>query len=319
VTHPIDYSELELQFSDDFKEVGPVDRTRWAKLEHADLDVWTEDPAESRRQGWQEGLLMNAERSGMHQVEVLSEGGCASVEATTTRPAGPAVMAYGGLVTKDKQFAPGLQGTSLLEIVLSDYVSDGEYLNKWLTYYGNPGDVEDPVGGRYEMGWGLAIGSFGGFMTGREEGVKDRAVQLHFDGWSKYGWTSILCRNIVPGDEAKYPGFDSKTETYVAKPKPFIAQPCVILASGLDLKAGRSGSFGHRYGLGLSDNANTVFWTLNGQVMDRVDITGFFGSEPAAMKDGAYASICMGGSYQRNVWRYSEARIYVGTEIRWRI
>ena len=47
--------------------------------------------------------------------------------------------------------------------------------------------------------------------------------------------------------------------------------------------------------------------------MDRADITGFFGSAPEAMKEGAYASICMGGSYQRNVWRYSKARIYVSS------
>ena len=166
MTHLIDYSELELQFSDDFKEVGPVDRTRWAKLEHADLDVWAEGPTESRRQAWQKGLPMHTARGDVHRVEVLSEGGCASVKATTTMPAGPAVTAYGGLVTKQKHIAPGLPATNLLEITLSDYVSDGEYLNKWLTYYGNPGDVEDPVGGRYEMGWGLAIGSFGGFITG---------------------------------------------------------------------------------------------------------------------------------------------------------
>ena len=311
MTKLIDYSELNLRFSDDFKEVGPVDPTRWTKLEHADLDVWAEDPAESRRQAWQKGLLMNTERLGGHQVEVLSAGGCASIRATTTMSAGPAVMAYGGFVTQDKHFGPGLPGTNMLEITLSDYQPEGEYLNRWLSYYGTPGDVEDPVGGRYEMGWGLAIGSFRGFITGREDSVRDRAVQLHFDGWSKYGWCTILCRNIVPGDEAKYPGFDPKTEMYATKPKPYIAQPCVILAAGLDLKAEGGSPFGHRYGLGLTDDGNTVFWTLNGQLMDSADITGFFGSAPVATKDGAYASVCMGGSYQNNVWQYSQARIYV--------
>ena len=311
MTKLFDYNELELQFSDDFKEVGPLDLTKWAKLEHADLDVWAEDPAESRRQAWQEGLPMNIERTGAHQVEIQSEGGYASVKTTTTMPAGPAVMAYGGFVTRDKHFGPGLSGTNILEISLSDYVPDGEFLNKWLTYYGNPGDVEDPVGGPYEMGWGLTIGSFRGFVTGREDRVRDRAVQLHFDGWSKYGWSTTLCRTAVPGDEEKYPEFDHKTEMYATKPTPFIAQPCLVLVAGLDFKAEGSSPFGHRYGLGLTDNGNTVFWTLDGRVMDSADITGFFQSSPEAVKDGAYASVCMGGSYQSNVWRYSNARIYV--------
>ena len=303
--------ELVLQFGDDFKATGPLDVRTWRKLEHLDLDVWADDPAKSRRQPWQGSLPMYVERPGDHQVEIGSEGGHALVKTTTTMPAGPGVMAYGGFVTKDRHFNPGLSGTNVFEVSLLDYTPGGEFLNRWLTFYGNPGDAEDLVGGRYDMGWGLTIASFPGFITGREDRVKDRAVQLHFDGWVKYGWSSILCRIVAPGDQEKYPEFDHKTETYEAKPKPFVAQPCLILESRRDLAAEGSSPYGHRYGLGLTDNGDTVFWTLDGQEMGRADITGYFQSAPQAVQNGAYASVFMGGSYQSNIWKFAKAEVYV--------
>ena len=85
----------------------------------------------------------------------------------------------------------------------------------------------------------------------------------------------------------------------------------LILAYQWSRTWGQPHPLGHRYGLCLTDNGNAVSWTLDGEVMDIVDITGFFQSSPEAMQDGAYASICMAGSYQSNVWKHSDARIYV--------
>ena len=58
---------------------------------------------------------------------------------------------------------------------------------------------------------------------------------------------------------------------------------------------------GHRYGLVLTDDGDTVYWTLDGNEMDRADITGFFGSNQDAFTDGAYATIGGGGGYEQ-IW-----------------
>ena len=254
---------------------------------------------------------MYVERPGDHQVEIGSEGGHALVKTTTTMPAGPGVMAYGGFATKDRHFNPGLSGTTVFEVSLLDYTPGGEFLNKYVDAYGLPSEAEDPVAGRYQMGWCLAIGSFASFISGREDKFKDRAVQFGFDWWSKYGFSPWIARNIIPGDEQKYPTWDPKKQPMHTMSKPFVAQPCLVLGHRKN-PTGEGGSpLGHRYGLCLADGGNTVSWTLDGKVMDTADIGGFFASSPEVGKQGVYASVCMGGSYQSNVWKLADARIYV--------
>jgi hypothetical protein len=220
-------------------------------------------------------------------------------------------MAYGGFHTANRHFNPGLSGTNVMEVSLVGYTPGGEFLNRYLNYYGNPSDFEDPVGGRYTMGWGLSIGTFPGFITGQHDGRVERAVQLHFDGWSRYGWSTILCRNLAPGDEETLSEFNHEMETYDDKAKPFIAQPCVVLSSSRDFPSEEEGPAGHRFGIRLTDDGNTLSWTLDGRAMDTVDISGFFQSSPAAVREGAYASICTGGSYQHSTWEFSGVEIYV--------
>jgi len=67
----------------------------------------------------------------------------------------------------------------------------------------------------------------------------------------------------------------------------------------------------HRYGLYLTDDGNTLYLTLDGKVMDTVDITGHFSSRPEVIKDGAYVTIAAAGSYQTNVWKVDDVGIYL--------
>ena len=315
MTEVMDYSKLRLQFSDDFKEVGSLDPDKWAKLEHADLDLWTgnEGLPDGGRREWQEGYHMNIGSTGegpAQQVDVRCEGGCAIVRATTTMPPGPLVMAYGGFYTRERQFNQGLSGTNIFEATLVDYTPGGEYLNKWPTGHCFPRDVEDPAYGRYLMGWGLTIASIPGAI-GKEDKAKDRVVQFHFDWLSEWGLGAFITRTLLPDDLEKYPELNPETNTHEGMPQPYIGMPSLVLRLRMHPTGKADNPVAHRCGLGLTNNGNTVFWTLDGQVMDSADITGFFQSAPEGVEDGAYASIFMGGSHQSNVWKVADAKIYV--------
>lgn len=313
----IDLSTLVLQFSDGFKASAPdgFDWAKWAKLEHNDLDIWPSDEESAtgyKWQEWQKATLpkVRAKRA-IRRAEVRAEGGYAVVKATTTMPAGPAVFAYGGIYTRNRQFNPGLSGTNIFEVTLVDYTPGGEYLNRWLTLDGYPRDDEDPISGRYLTGWALTVGSFPGFVLGKEDENKDRAVQMHFDWYSKFGLAVSVTRTIVPGDEKNYHELDPKTDNVQDLRAPFIARPCLTVALRRHPTVKGDNPLGHRYALCLTDDGNTVSWMLDGKVMDSADISGYFQSSPQAVQNGAYASISMGGSYQSNVWKHSDARIYV--------
>ena len=64
-----------------------------------------------------------------------------------------------------------------------------------------------------------------------------------------------------------------------------------------------------RVGLYLTDDGNTIYWTLDGEVMDRVDITSFFSSSPESVKDGAHVTIS-GAGYQPHMWKIDDVVIY---------
>ena len=64
--------------------------------------------------------------------------------------------------------------------------------------------------------------------------------------------------------------------------------------------------------LGLADDGNTLYWTLDGVTLDTQDITGFFHSSPGCVAEGAYVTIVGYASFQRNTWTVSDARISVG-------
>ena len=95
--------------------------------------------------------------------------------------------------------------------------------------------------------------------------------------------------------------------------QPFITVPCLSLATRvyrteqeINEILGRS----RRYGLYLTDDANTVYWTLDGEVMDSIDITGYFSSSPESVREGAFLTVMGVGGFQRNTWRMDDLEIY---------
>ena len=289
--------KLVLQFSDGFD--NDFDSSRWTLLERY--------------------------HSPYNKTQVRCEEGYAVLEAETTHPPGPVVLTNAGFATKEKYFNPGLSGTNIFEISFIDHTHSGDFLNKYWSIDGGRSSVEDPVVGRYLMGWGITIGNYTGFVGLKKGRSKDRAVQFHFDEMSKIGLYSYLCRAIVPGDEKKYPSLDRKKlprimansgddyPTYPYRSR----DDCTVLEVrhhpvGTRGDSGIEGdSSGHRYGIKLSDDGNSISWMLDGKVMDTYDITGYFSSSPGILDDGLYISIGANASYQRSVWRFDDASVYV--------
>ena len=252
--------KLALQFSDDFvRDHGPpdhLDTTRWAKWKG---DVRTED------------------------------GRC----VFSTTPRGSHGVA--GIATRERFFNPGLAGTNGVEVTLEGFTPGGD----------DPERLENSEEMSLVQAWGVTVGSHQGLIGD----PMDRAVQLHYDLLRPNGLYVYLVRGPVPEDFAKYPrdGYGAGGpvglshmerrqlhEDAVERGEVFISLPTLILVNRvyrseheIQEHVGRS----RRWGLYLTDDGNTVFWTLDGQVMDRVDIGGYFGSNPGSVRDGAYATI----------------------------
>jgi len=169
----------------------------------------------------------------------------------------------------------------------------------------------------------MTIGNYRGW-TG--EGIKTegrkRSVQLIIEVWdSQSGLDAILVRDVVPRDIR--PGADKLPETHPDKehavdaPKPNITKPCVLL-SARNYPRSKGGlhdrPWGHRYGLCLSNDGQRVWWTLDGMVMDTVEIPGhyFFEAETLqSLSEGAYATIMGGAFYKRSVYKVDDVKISV--------
>ena len=252
-------SGMKLQFSDDFNtSCGPPD--------HFDMTRWIK---------W--------------KGDVRAENGRGVL---TTTPPGDIGLA--GIITQEKYGHPGLAGSNGVEVTLEEFTDRGD----------------DPEGAeksdRLVQAWGLTLGSMQGFLS--HEKKNDRAVQLHFDLIHPNGLFVYLVRGLVPEDFDKYPkdGYtpggpadlsdDEKRavhEQLVDRGEVFISAPCLQLMCRVYRSDQEIGDFlgRHRWGLYLTDDANTVYWTLDGQEMDRVDIAGYFGSHPESVRDGAYLTI----------------------------
>ena len=59
----------------------------------------------------------------------------------------------------------------------------------------------------------------------------------------------------------------------------------------------------------LTDDGNTVYWTLDGIVRDTCDITGYFASCPKSVAEGAYLTIS-GVGLQPHAWTIENVAIY---------
>ena len=258
------------------------------------------------------------------------------IESETTQPEGPGVISYGVIATRERHGAPGLRGTLIFEVDFVDYTNNAEYLNKYMSAIGQPSDHEDPVFGLYLMGWGITIGNLKGFVTGMDDGDRKRAVQFHFDSYSKWGFGSCMNRQISTQDQQKYPRFTQKelmesTKDYFAGKETYEAwarrvMPYRSMNDSTALSArhypldksgtGSSGviqgrSWGHRYGIMLSDDGNTFSWLLDGKVMDSCDITGYFSSSTDDFADGVYISIGGGAGFRKNLWQFANPRLTV--------
>jgi len=273
-------------------------------------------------------------QSEVNHYRMVQEEGGFGIESETTVPEGPAVMSYGVVATRERHGTPGLRGTLVFEVDFVEYTNDGEYLNKYMSAIGQPSDHEDPLFGLYLMGWGITIGNRRGFVGGMEDGDHQRAVQFHFDGYSKWGFGSCMCRQISTQDQQDYPRFtqtelmESTQDCFAGKetyaewarrvmPYRSMNDATVLCARHYPLDENGTGSpgviqgcsWGHRYGVMLSDNGNTFAWLLDGKVMDSYDITGYFSSSTDDFCEGVYISIGGGAGFRKNLWRFANPRI----------
>ena len=285
-------ADLVLQFSDDFsQDYGPPD--------YFDLTRWTRvDTARAR-----------------------TENGYWLLEVGDPPPPGPGDIAIGGFGTTERSFNRGLAGTNGVEITVADLSPVGD----------DPQELE-PGELSLVHAWSLTVGNWRGVVGG--QGEKDRGVQLHFDLLYPDGLFVYLVRGLVPEDFEKYPidgfrpadspggrnqGLSAREqrelhEQEIAHGGVFISVPCLSLAARVYRSEqeiqeilGRS----RRWGLYLTDDANTVYWTLDGQVMDSVDIAGYFSSSPESVQDGAFLTVMGAASFQLNTWRMDDLEILV--------
>lgn len=282
-------TNLEIQFADDFSQ-------QYDPPDHFDLKRWTQ----------------------LKKGQVRTEDGYCLLEIVPDPPPSPGDIFFGGLATNEPYLNPGLTGTNGVEITLADFTYEGDY----------PEIPKKSEGLMLIHAWSLTLGNWQGLVGGQPDQEKDRGVQLHFDLLPPDGLFLYLVRGLVPEDFDKYPrdGFGAPEakgmserelrvlhEEAINTGQPFITVPCLSLATRvyrteqeINEILGRS----RRYGLYLTDDANTVYWTLDGEVMDSIDITGYFSSSPESVREGAFLTVMGVGGFQRNTWRMDDLEIY---------
>ncbi len=278
--HEATKAKLTVQFSDDFNQVyGPPDQF--------DLKRWTRMPTARARI-----------RDGHWLLEV-----------ERAPPPGPGEAVLGGFGTTGKYFNPGLAGTNGAEVTVGVF-SHEDY----------PKEMDEK--GQLVQAWSITLGSWHGFVGGQEE--EDRGVQLHFDLLRDDGLFVYLVRGLRPDDFEKYPRDkfgteEAKTmtpqelrvahEAAIATGGPYVTVPCMALATRVYRDPAEIADLlerPRRWGVYLTDDANTVYWTLDDQVMDVLDITGYFSSSPKSVEDGALISIMGVATHQLNVWKMDD-------------
>ena len=278
--HEATKARLTVQFSDDFNQAyGPPDQF--------DLKRWTRMPTARARI-----------RDGHWLLEV-----------ERAPPPGPGEAVLGGFGTTGKYFNPGLAGTNGAEVTVGVF-SHEDY----------PEEMNEP--GQLVQAWSITLGSWHGFVGGQED--EDRGIQLHFDLLRDDGLFVYLVRGLRPDDFEKYPrdAFGTEEgrnmspqelrvahEAAIATGGPYVTVPCMALATRVYREEAEIKDLlerPRRWGVYLTDDANTVYWTLDGQVMDVLDITGYFSSSPESVEDGALVSIMGVATNQLNVWKMDD-------------
>ena len=282
--HEATKATLTVQHRDDFNQAyGPPDQF--------DLKRWTRMPTARARI-----------RDGHWLLEV-----------ERAPPPGPGEAVLGGFGTTGKYFNPGLAGTNGAEVTVGVF-SHEDY----------PEEMNEK--GQLVQAWSITLGSWHGFVGGQED--HDRGVQLHFDLLRDDGLFVYLVRGLRPDDFEKYPRDkfgteEGKTmtpqelriahEAAIATGGPYVTVPCMALATRVYREPAEIADLlerPRRWGVYLTDDANTVYWTLDGQVMDVLDITGYFSSSPKSVEDGALISIMGVATHQLNVWKMDDLAFY---------
>ena len=278
--HEATKAKLTVQYSDDFNRAyGPPDQF--------DLKRWTRMPTARARI-----------RDGHWLLEV-----------ERAPPPGPGEAVLGGFGTTGKYFNPGLAGTNGAEVTVGVF-SHEDY----------PEEMNEK--GQLVQAWSITLGSWHGFVGGQED--EDRGIQLHFDLLRDDGLFVYLVRGLRPDDFDKYPRDKFGTEegrtmtpqelrvaheAAIATGGPYVTVPCMALATRVYREPAEIADLlerPRRWGVYLTDDANTVYWTLDGQVMDVLDITGYFSSSPKSVEDGALISIMGVATHQLNVWKMDD-------------
>ena len=237
-----------------------------------------------------------------------------------------------GISTRERQFNPGLKGTNFVEVTFVENTQQGPLHDHEFP----PEHIGNPLAGRYITGMCLTIANYHGpIMPGSEQDREslrnerinsgfigyyrelgkrpsgNRGLQIHFDWMSTWGLDYFLCRGNLPEDYGKYAEWNVRLdslEELIGKGG-FIAGACFALA-GRHYPADKADNpLRRRYGLFLTDDGNTLSWTLDGKVMDTVDISGYFTSDPEFARDGAYVSIS-GAGYQPHLWKVDDVKIF---------
>lgn len=269
-------------------------------------------------------MLMTEPAFGNRFVtRVRCSGNRGSIDSPIEPPPAPGKWGGFGIATTRKRFNPGLKGTNGLEVTFVDYRYGGEYMNQYTSFDGHAIDEEDPISGLYLVGFALTVSSFQGMVGSEPDRNKDpeeqlhRTVQIHFDWYQKWGLAFNLNRNVIPGDKEKYHIWTLETDGELAKqhkvpPVPYITIPGNSVSLAVQLHPlGITNPAGHRMGLWIGNDGDSLGWTLDGRMMDEVDISGFFGSSAELFKDGAYAIIAGGSSYAENTIVIEDAALRV--------
>ena len=190
-----------------------------------------------------------------------------------------------GIGTREKQLNPGLKGANGFEVDLVGFSQRRapEFNPEAARASGIVHGIE-PLAPHFITGFALTIADRHG-QIGCEP-RESRGVQLHFDMIDNWGLEWWLVRSLVPGDYDRYPQWDLRMPTFkeYLRQRIFISEPCLGLAvRHYDPVEIRESPFGHRLGLYLTDDGDTLSWTFDGEVRDTADITGFFSSCPEAI------------------------------------
>ena len=260
--------------------------------------------------------------------DARTENGYCILGAATS----PGEWGDAGISTQKKQFNPGLKGTNYVEVSFVGHAQQGQLHDEQFP----PEHIGNRLAGRYITGMCLTISNYHGPLMPdietdgesdhgeqinsdfkshyRASGKRDsgkRGLQIHFDWMSTWGLDYFLCRDNLPEDYGKYPEWDVRLDSLqeIMGKGEFIAGASFALA-GRHYPPDKAGNpAGRRYGLYLADDGNTVSWTLDGKVMDTVDISGFFTSNPEFVRDGVYVSIS-GAGYQPHIWKVDDVQVF---------